>query len=175
MAYPEHLTTLENTTQPNSTPKKLNKIVLLLAFLIAVICSTIVFAPYRVWEQPCLGDRANWDYFSQVIARGGVPYRDVVNIKTPLSAYVGAAGIIAGRVIGARDVRAIRFVYLALIILVVGCTVVVGSRYESDVSTGLIAGAVLMCFDTYVRLYNAGVQPKTPMVLFGLLTLWTVS
>src|SRR5215471_7235868 len=167
MAYPEHLTTLENTTQPNSILKKLTKTAVLLAFLIAVICSTIVFAPYRVWEQPCLGDRANWDYFSQVIARGGVPYRDVVNIKSPLSAYVGAAGIIAGRVVGARDVRAIRVVYLGLIVLVVGCTVVVGSRYES-VSTGLIAGAVLMCFDTYVRLYNAGVQPKTPMVLFGL-------
>src|SRR5262249_43667682 len=32
----------------------------------------------------------------------------------------------------------------------------------------------LLCFEPFVRTLNMGVQPKTPMVLFGLLSLWAI-
>lgn len=155
--------------------KKLASVGLPRAFLIATIGALAIFAQYQFWKQPSLGDRANWDYFSQVIARGGVPYRDVVNIKTPLSAYIGAGAIIAARPFGVRDVIAIRSVFLVLIALMAGCTLIVVVRYEGDLGLGLAAGAVLLCFDTFARSQNSGVQPKTPMVLFGLLTLWAIA
>src|SRR5262249_30215606 len=50
-------------------------------FLITLCVSILAFLPYQFWRQPSIVDRANWDYFAQVIARGGVPYVDVVNIK----------------------------------------------------------------------------------------------
>lgn len=160
---------------PQSVVRKLASVGLPRAFLVATIGALAIFAQYQFWKQPSLGDRANWDYFSQVIARGGVPYRDVVNIKTPLSAYIGAGAIIAARPFGVRDVIAIRSVFLVLIALVVGCTLIVVVRYEGDLGLGLAAGAVLLCFDTFARSQNSGVQPKTPMVLFGLLTLWAIA
>ena len=45
---------------------------------------------YRQLSQPEGGDSAFWDYVSQCILRGQVPYRDVVEIKTPGSAYLSA-------------------------------------------------------------------------------------
>ncbi len=145
------------------------------AFLIATVGAMLVFAQYHFWEQPCVGDRANWDYFSQVIARGGVPYRDVVNIKSPFSAYIGAVMILAGKLVGVRDVIAIRFAFLVLMSLVVGCTLLVATRYYDNLTAGFIAAAVMLCFHIFVRLNTGGVQPKTPMVLFGLITLWAVA
>ena len=145
------------------------------AFLIATIGAMAILAQYEPWNQPSLGDRANWDYYSQVIVRGGVPYRDVVNIKSPLSAYIGAGSILAARPLGVRDVIAIRLAFLALMAIVCGCTLIVVVRYQGGAGLGFIAAAIVLCFEPFVRSLNAGVQPKTPMVLFGLLALCAIS
>jgi hypothetical protein len=79
-------------------------------FWIALAGGALIYSQFQFWKQPALGDRANWDYVAQVISRGGVPYRDVVNIKSPLSAYIGAAAILAGQPFGLRDIFAIRIV-----------------------------------------------------------------
>src|SRR5580765_7057685 len=83
-------------------------------FWIVLIAGGLVYSQTQFWNQPSGGDRANWDYFAQVIARGGVPYRDVVNIKSPLSAYIGAAAILVGKPFGLGDVLAIRITFFLL-------------------------------------------------------------
>src|SRR5215467_13369465 len=75
-------------------------------FWITFAAALIVFCQLQFWKLPSAKDRANWDYFAQVISRGGVPYRDVVNIKTPLSAYIGAAVIVVTRPFGLSPVQA---------------------------------------------------------------------
>lgn len=143
-------------------------------FLATALAATMVYAQYQFWDVPERGDCANWDYFAQVITRGGIPYRDVVNIKSPLSAYIGAAGIVATRPFGLRDILAIRFVYLGLAILTVCFTFLVAANYFNSIRIGVVAAVILLGIDKFLTLNSAGIQPKTPMVLFGLVSLWAV-
>src|ERR687883_640702 len=86
--------------QPQTVWNKLRQLDRRHAVWVVIAVAALLYSQFQFWKQPALGDRANWDYFAQVIARGGVPYRDVVNIKSPLSAYVGAAAILAARPFG---------------------------------------------------------------------------
>lgn len=143
-------------------------------FLITLAAATVVFAQYQFWKQPVRGDAANWDYFAQVIARGGLPYRDVVNIKSPLSAYIGALAIVAARPFGLRDVYAIRIVYLIMAVFTVGFTYLVTYDYFESHRIALLAATIMLTFEPFGIFNSRGVQPKTPMVLFGLMTLWAI-
>lgn len=143
-------------------------------FFIVLVAGGLVYSQAEFWNQPSVGDRANWDYFAQVIVRGGIPYRDVVNIKSPLSAYIGAAAILLGRPFGVDDVLAIRIAYLALAVLTAGFTFLVALDYFQSIGIGLLTSTVMLTFDAFARFNAAGIQPKTPMVLFGLVTLWAI-
>lgn len=143
-------------------------------FWIVFAVALLVYTQSQFWKQPSGGDRANWDYFAQVIARGGVPYRDVVNIKSPLSAYIGAAAIVATRPFGLRDILAIRITFILLAALTVAFSFLVASDYFGDVRTGLLAATIMLTFNSFLSFNGGGVQSKTPMVLFGLVTLWAV-
>jgi hypothetical protein len=141
-------------------------------FLITTALAFVVFVQFQFWKMPSITDRANWDYMAQEITRGAVPYRDVVNIKSPLSAYIGAVAIFAGRLVGVRDIFAIRFVYVLLAALTVSFTFLVARDSFDSRRIGLLSALIMMAFTAFVRLNSGGVQPKTPMVLFGLVCLW---
>ncbi|MFY9555019.1 MAG: DolP-mannose mannosyltransferase, partial [Blastocatellia bacterium] len=143
-------------------------------FLVAFFVGALVYSQAEFWNQPSVGDRANWDYFAQVIARGGVPYRDVVNIKSPLSAYIGATAIVIARPFGMRDVLAIRITFLLLACLTLALTFLVALDYFNSPRVALFAAVIMLTFDAFARFNSGGIQPKTPMVLFGLLTLWAI-
>jgi len=143
-------------------------------FWIVVVVSTLAYAQTGFWRQASSGDRANWDYFAQVISRGGVPYRDVVNIKSPLSAYIGAAAIVMARPFGLRDVIAIRIAFVLLAVLTVAFTFLVTLDYFGSRRVALLASMIMLSFGAFARLNGGGVQPKTPMLLFGMITLWAI-
>lgn len=143
-------------------------------FWIVLVAGGLVYSQTRFWNQPSGGDRANWDYFAQVIARGGVPYRDVVNIKSPLSAYIGAAAILVSKPLGLGDVLAIRITFFALAVLTLGFTFLVALDYFKSIRIAFFAATVMLTFDAFARFNAGGIQPKTPMVLFGLVTLWAI-
>ena len=142
-------------------------------FLLTIVVAAVIYSQFQFFSVPERGDRANWDYMAQVIARGGVPYRDVVNIKSPLSAYIGAAAIAITRPFGLRDVLAIRSVYFLLAALTVGFTFLVSYSYFASRLGALLAATIMLAFNSFATL-NCGIQPKTPMVLFGLMSLWAV-
>jgi hypothetical protein len=134
----------------------------------------LVYTQFQFWKQPSHGDRANWDYFAQVISRGGVPYRDVVNIKSPVSAYIGAAAVMATRPFGLRDIFAIRITFIIQAAFVVAFTYLVTLDAFDSLSTALLAAALVLSFEVFSASNAGGTQPKTPMVLFGLVTLWAI-
>ncbi len=143
-------------------------------FWVVLIVALTVYAQSRFWNMGSAGDRANWDYIAQVIARGDVPYRDVVNIKSPLSAYIGAAAIVVTRPLGLRDIYAIRIMYILLAALTVAFTYLVALDYFASCRLALLAASVMLAFGALLRLNGGGTQPKTPMILFGLMTLWAI-
>jgi hypothetical protein len=143
-------------------------------FWIALAVAIAVYSQTRFWNAASTGDRANWDYIAQVISRGGVPYRDVVNIKSPLSAYISAGAIIVAKPFGIRDIHAIRALYILLAALTVAFTFLVALDYFESRSIALLAAAMMLSFGAVARLNGGGTQPKTPMILFGLMALWAI-
>lgn len=143
-------------------------------FFITLVLAFFSFLPYQFWKQPSILDRANWDYFAQEIVRGAVPYRDVVNIKAPLSAYIGAAAIVITKPFGLRDIFAIRIVYLFLASLTVAFTFLVAHAFSNSRRVALLAAIIMMAFNLFGDANAGGVQPKTPMILFGLIALWAI-
>ena len=115
-------------------------------FWIVLIAGGLVYSQAQFWNQPSGGDRANWDYFAQVIARGGVPYRDVVNIKSPLSAYIGAAAILVSKPLGLSDVLAIRLTFFVLAVLTLGFTFLVALDYFKSIRIALFTATVMLTF-----------------------------
>jgi hypothetical protein len=143
-------------------------------FWLVFVVAGLVYSQFEFWKQPCAGDRANWDYFAQVIARGGVAYRDVHNIKSPLSAYIGAAAILITRPLGVPDVLSMRATFILLAALTVAFTFLVTLDYFGSRRAALLAALIMLTFGAFARLNGGGVQPKTPMVLFGLIALWAI-
>ncbi|MEW6208406.1 MAG: DolP-mannose mannosyltransferase [Acidobacteriota bacterium] len=139
-----------------------------------LVSALIVYSRFQPYDQPSTGDSALYDYFAQLITRGGVPYRDVVDIKTPLSTYIGAASIVALEPFGVRDVIAIRFVFIALAAMTVLFTFIVARSYLENARLAVMSAAVLMAFDSFGKTNCSGVQPKTPMILLGLISLWAI-
>lgn len=160
--------------EPEKAYKRLEVVTRIGLFWIVMAVAVGVYSQSRFWTQPSAGDRANWDYFAQVIARGGVPYRDVVNIKSPLSAYIGAAAIVATRPFGIRDVLAIRITFILLAALTVSFTFLVALDYFGSLPVAMLAATIMLAFSAFARLNGGGAQPKTPMILFGLMALWAV-
>ena len=140
-------------------------------FWVCFALTALLYSQLHFWNWPERRDPANWDYFSQVIARGGVPYRDVVNIKTPASAYIGAAAILIGKPFGLRDIYAIRTAYTLLAALTVALTFMVANQLFDSIRLGVLAAISLAGFQQFAILNATGVQPKTPMILFGLVSL----
>jgi len=143
-------------------------------FFLTLVLAALVYAQFDLWKQPILGDRANWEYFAQVIVRGGAPYRDVANIKTPLSAYIGAAAIVATSPLGVRDIYAVRVTFLLISILTAGFVFLAGLEYFENRATAMLAALLFIGFDIFPITNSAGIQPKTPMMFFGLVALWAI-
>src|SRR5215470_13602689 len=83
----------------------------LLAFLISL---AVIVVYHRSWE-PETGDSAIWDYVAQCILRGQIPYKDVIEIKGPGSAYLSAAAMCIGKYVGIRDVISVRLMQILLL------------------------------------------------------------
>src|SRR5437773_9652592 len=67
-----------------------------LLFLVFAFAATVMLM-YRPFSQMEGGDDAIWDYISQSIVRGQVPYRDVIENKAPGAGYLSALMIQAGQ------------------------------------------------------------------------------
>ena len=95
------------------------------AFALAV---AVVLA-HRPWSQPEGGDKASWDYVAQSIVRGRAPYRDVVEIKSLLSAYLSAAAIVIGGPAGLQDVMAVRMLNVLMVGALSALTFLIGATF----------------------------------------------
>lgn len=141
----------------------------------AFAVSVGVMLMHRPWNQIEAGDEAIWDYVAQSILRGQIPYRDVVEIKTPLSAYMGALAILAGKLVGLRDVMAIRTLHVLMVGLLSTITFLVGKIYLRDRLGAVIGFLVPLASWHFAEWMAAGTEPKLPMTLFGMLSLLLIA
>ncbi|MCS6886197.1 MAG: DolP-mannose mannosyltransferase [Acidobacteriota bacterium] len=151
--------------------KEHNKWYVLGVFVFALL----VYLRFGPHEQPVGGDLSMWDYMAQSIARGSVPYRDVVNIKTPLGAYIGAAAIWLLRPLDVRDLFAIRYAFLLQAALVVALTYLLFEVYWQRRLLGVLAASIMLSYDSFGIWNASGAQVKTTALLFGLLSIYLLA
>jgi DolP-mannose mannosyltransferase len=144
-----------------------SRMFLIAAFLMGVA----VILAHRPWSQMEIGDEAIWDYIAQSIVRGQVPYRDIVEIKTPLSAHMGALAILGGKLVGLRDVMSIRALHVVMVGFLSVITLLTGETYLRNRLSAIIAFLVPLASWHFAEWMAAGTEPKLPMTLFGMLSL----
>jgi hypothetical protein len=170
-------------TAPRSTTRRLQSIWLYLtqAADARIICVAVFFASaaillaWRLFTQLEVGDPAVWDYLAQSILRGQIPYKDVVEIKSPGSAYLSAAAMGLGKLASLRDVMAVRFMHILLTCVLSVITYLVAEIYLSNRVAALIASLFPLMSDTFVSSVEGGTQPKLMMILFGMLALLLIA
>lgn len=130
---------------------------------------------YRPFSQMEIGDSAGYDYIAQSILRGQVPYRDVVDIKTPGSMYLSAFAMSAGKLVGLRDVIAVRL-FQALLAGSLSLVIFLVARvYLRSLVGALIASVFPLMSYRFGEWTVGGTQPKLPMILFGMLSLLLIA
>lgn len=130
---------------------------------------------YRPFSQMESGDSAGYDYIAQSILRGQLPYRDVVDIKTPGSMYLSAFAMAAGRLAGIRDVIAVRL-FQALLVGLLSAVIFFTARiYLRNTIAALIAAVFPLMSYKFAEWMVVGTQPKLPMILFGMLSLLLIA
>jgi len=143
----------------------------LLIFLFALAVTMM----YRPFSQLEVGDQAIYDYIAQAILRGQTPYRDVIDIKGPLAPQLSALAMLIGKLIGLRDIIAVRLLHVLLVGLLSTVAYLVGSSYLKSRAAGIVAALVPLVFPTFIEMMVGGTQPKLPMMLFGMLSLLLIA
>ncbi len=147
------------------------RLLALAAFLIGLSVTLM----HRPWNQPEGGDEAIWDYVAQCIVRGQAPYRDVVEIKSPLSAYLSAAAILIGRSAGLSDVIAVRLLNVLMAGSLSAITFLVAAAYLRSRLAACIAFLIPLTPTHFTEWMVTGTEPKLPMILFGLFSLLLIA
>jgi hypothetical protein len=137
------------------------------AFLVAVVVTVI----WGRLGQAETGDSAIWDYVAQCILRGQIPYRDVVEIKSPGSAYLSALAMWVARAIGLRDILGVRGLDVILVGLFAAVTYAVSRIYLEGGPAAIISFLILLTCDRFINWTTGGTEPKLLMILFGLTSL----
>jgi hypothetical protein len=143
---------------------------------LAVFLITIaVLLMYRPFNRAEIGDQATWDYIAQSIVRGELPYRDVIANKAPAAGYFSALAIALGKLIGMRDVMAIRLFAVLLAGVLSTLTYLVTEAYLQSRAAALIAFLIPLMTGRFDEWMTGGTEPKLLMMVFGMLTLWLIA
>src|SRR5262245_30317357 len=110
--------------------------------LVAAIVGIGVILAHHPFSLPERGDVSICDSVAQSILRGQIPYRDVIEIKSPLAAYLSAMAIATGRAFGLQDVEAVRLLSVFLIGLLSYLTCVAAALYLRSRLAAIIASVV---------------------------------
>jgi hypothetical protein len=160
---------------PTAGPAVRNALGARSALLVVVMTLAVLIHGQLLFRNvPLIGDTPYFNYIAQVIARGGVKYRDAVDSKAPLSEYIGAAAIAVTRPFGLRDLLATRLMFTLLAVLTVALTFVVVSDYFGSRRVASLASLIMLNFHSLALWTASGIEPKVPMILFGLLVLWAI-
>jgi hypothetical protein len=139
---------------------------------LAVFAAAVVLAAmYRPFALPEGGDNAIWDYVAQCILRGQVPYRDVIEIKTPAAAYLSALAMATGKLFGSDTVLAVRVLFVLLVGVLCVVVYLVGEAYLRNRPAALLACLVPLLAPELMVMMISGTRPKVPMMICGMLTL----
>ena len=140
----------------------------------AIIVTVVVLLMYEPLKQAEGGDSAVYDYISQSILRGRIPYRDVVDIKWPGGPYLSAFAMAVGKLVGIRDIIAVRLFQIFSCGLLSAATFLAALRLSRNRAAAMISCLVPLMNYRFAGWVVGGTQPKLMMILFGMVSLLLV-
>jgi 4-amino-4-deoxy-L-arabinose transferase-like glycosyltransferase len=120
-------------------------------------------------------DLAIYAYAGQQVADGVPPYEGILNRAGPLSHALPALGVAAARLGGVDELLGMRLFYLLLAAACVSLVYLVGRDLFCSRLAGIAAAAAFLSFAGFIEYAADGPREKTPMVLFLVAALWSVT
>ena len=139
--------------------------------VVLFLAGVLVSLAYGPFKQREVGDSAIYDYIAQSMLRGRMPYRDVIEMKSPGSIYPSVLAIAVGRLTGLGDVRAIRLLYVLLAGLFSAVIFLTAHIYLRSRMAGVIASLLPLSVSQLSIMLNGGTEPKLLMMTFGLISM----
>jgi hypothetical protein len=165
-------TTAEVRTRSAMLASLARRVGLPLAVFVAAVGLAVTYRPFALLEG---GDNAIWDYVAQCIVRGQMPYRDVIEIKTPAAAYLSALAMVVGKLFGWDTVLAVRVLFVLLVGTLCVVIYLVGEAYLGNRLAAWFAGLMPLLVPNLMVMMIGGTRPKVPLIICGLLTLLCIA
>src|SRR5689334_15742860 len=125
-------------------------------FIVAVILAAM-YHPLALMEG---GDSALYDYMSQCVVRGQIPYRDAIDGKAPGSFYLSALAVVVGKAFGFDPVDSMRVLYVLLLGVLSVVIYLVAEAYLENRRAAVLACLLPLVAPELVVMMISGTRPK---------------
>ena len=162
---------------PNTILSRLKRDIRRPSFLITLLVfliSAFVFVQYGfggILER----DEAIYVYSGQQMAQGTPPYVSIFDHKGPLAPMVSGIGVSIAALLNLDDILVVRITFLVLSSLAVVGLYLLSSTLFSYQKMGFLAASIFVGFSHFGMHAASGPRAKTPMVMFGILSLLLVA
>jgi len=117
-------------------------------------------------------DGGGYLYAGQQVLKGVPPYQSIFTHKGPVAPLVVAAGVALSGPLGLEDVFAVRGLFYLIGCLTAAAVSLLAAELLHSRRVGLLAGLVFLSFYPFTQGATAGPEPKLPMLLFVMLSLY---
>ena len=138
--------------------------------LLVLSVAAFVFGIYG-FDGPLYRDYGIYFYGGQRMAEGVPPYVGIFDHKGPMPVAVVGLGVALSNLLGLDDLYTVRTVLFAVGCLTTVAVYLLGKDVFRSRAAGLFAALTLLTFYGYTRPVPSGPEPKTPLVLFHVLSL----
>ncbi len=140
----------------------------LFLFLFALVVVTL----YNPFTRPLYQDPGIFALLSQLVAQGYTPHLSAFNEQSSLAFFAGGAAMWLGDWFGIHHLLSFRFGSMLIVSSVVVLTYHVGKLFSQSAWVGFLAGLILLGFRGYLLRAAETLEPKSFMLVFGLLALF---
>ena len=142
--------------------------------LLVLALATFVYSLYG-FDGPLLRDYSIYLYSGQRVAEGVPPYVGIFDHKGPLSPILAGVGVMLSKLFASDDVLTVRLLFFFSGCLTVVAVYLLGNSVFRSRAVGLFGALTFLGFYPYAHPAGSGPEPKTPMVLFEVLSLLVMS
>lgn len=143
--------------------------------LVLVLAAFVVLWQYGPFVRQITHDPGIFAYLAQNVALGYAPHKFAFNEQASLAFLFGGAAMRVGDLFGLPHLISFRLASMAVVAVVVVLTYVVAMRFTRSRAIGFLAGLVLLGFEGYNLRAATALEPKSFMLIFGLVTLYLLS
>ena len=134
--------------------------------------ATLAAAGFR---NTMIRDAGGYLYIGQQVLRGVPPYASLFTHKGPLAPLRGALGVALGRLLGLADIIAVRAFFCLIGAATVAALYVLVAHWTGSRRAGMVGALILLGCYPFTFGATAGPEPKLPMLLFVVLSLYLTS